>query len=148
VVTFFSEITAQVALCDADCRFFLFEDLFCRFPADLADATLQSPHSGLSCIRCDHLFQSTVRNGKGIIFQSMFSDLLFQKMFLCDMQFLILRIAGDLDQFHTVKKRTRDPLHIVCRCDKQNFGKIHRDLNIMIAESDILLRIKDFQKSR
>ena len=61
---------------------------------------------------------------------------------------LILRIAWNFHQLHTVKKRSRDSLYVIGRCNKQYFGKILRDLHIVIVELTVLLRIKDFQKCR
>ena len=67
-------------------------------------------------------------------------------MFLRDMFFLILRVAGDLDHFHTVQKRTGDFLHIIGCGNKQDLRKILGDLHIMIVESHVLFRIQYFQK--
>ena len=62
-------------------------------------------------------------------------------MLFRNMLFLIFRVARDLDQLHTIQKRSRNALHRIRRRDKQHLGEVDRDFHIVIAEFLILLRI-------
>ena len=59
---------------------------------------------------------------------------------------LIFRISRDFHQLHTVKKRSRDSLNIICSSNKQYLGKILGNLHIVIIELTVLLRIQNLQK--
>ena len=74
-------------------------------------------------------------------------QLLGQQMTHRNFCLFLLRIAGQLDNLHAVEQRTRNGIQCVRRCDKQHIGQVKRQLNIMIAESVVLLCIQHFEQS-
>src|SRR5687767_461300 len=52
------------------------------------------------------------------------------------------------DDFHAVAQRRRDWSKLVCRRNKENSRKIKRQIEIVIAESVVLLRVQDLKQGR
>ena len=67
-------------------------------------------------------------------------------MALCDLQFLLIRIRAKLDDLHTVEQGTRDGIGRVGRRDEHAAVQIERNLQIVVAELRILLRIEHFEQ--
>ena len=80
-----------------------FVNLSSCFSADFAYFTLQVTHTCFSGISADDLMHRLIGNCQLFRLQSIFSNLLAQQMFLCDMHLFVFRIAGYLDQFHTIQ---------------------------------------------
>ena len=100
--------------------FLLFQKLPRRFSADFTDPALQISHTGLSRIVVDDLLQCLIAEGKHLLRKAISLQLFRNKILLCDMELLVLCIAGYLDNLHTVKERSRDRRRIICRRDKEN----------------------------
>ena len=124
----------------------LFHDLSGCFAADLTDLTLQSPDTSFFCIEVDDLAKCTCLNGKSAPGYAIDLQLLRNQMFFGNVLFLILSIPGNLNDFHTVKKRPGDFLHVIGCCNKQNFRKILWYFDIMVIKMTVLLRVQYFQK--
>jgi len=67
-------------------------------------------------------------------------------MLLGDVHLFIFRIGTDLDDFHTVQKRPRNRLRIICRRNEQHLRKVDRQFNVMILEAAVLLGVQYFEK--
>ena len=115
------------------------------FPADLSDLSFQVTDTGFLGIAGDHSLQGFFFYGQLIIFQAVFLFLLRKKKLFCDMQLFVFRIAGYLDDLHTIQKRPRDIGSIISGSNKQYLRKIQRQLHIMIGKMRILLRIQHLQ---
>ncbi len=64
------------------------------------------------------------------------------------MIFLVFRVPGHMDHFHAVQQRRWDGLKTVGSGDEHHLGKIKGDLDVMVAELAILLRIQHLQQRR
>ena len=67
---------------------------------------------------------------------------------LGDVKLFLLHIAGDLDDLHPVAQRRRNCLHHIRRGDKHHFREVERNLEVVIAERKVLLRVEDLQERR
>lgn len=70
-----------------------------------------------------------------------------QQVQLADLYFFIFRIAGQLDNFHSVQQRRRDSFYRVSGYDPENMGKIEGEFDIVITEGVVLFRVQHFQQS-
>ena len=61
------------------------------------------------------------------------------------MSFLKSGVAGKVDGFHTVKKRRRNCVETVRCGNKQNLAQIYWNIDIVIGEGVILLRVEDLE---
>ncbi len=60
--------------------------------------------------------------------------------------FLSFRIARKFNHFHTIEQGTGNRFGSIGSSDEEYIGEIIRDLNIMVAETVVLLGIKHFQQ--
>ncbi len=67
-------------------------------------------------------------------------------MLAADVEFLIRRIAGKLDDLHAVQQRRRDGLQRIGRRDEEHIGKIVRQVEIVVGEGIVLLRVQNLQQ--
>ena len=65
-----------------------------------------------------------------------------------DFEFLALGITGKTQNLETILKRRRNRVQHVRSRDKENFGQIVFDVEVVILEHVILLRVKNFQQRR
>ena len=100
---FFAEILFQLVFIHIHRLTGSFVNLSGCFSADFAYFTLQVTHTCFSCIPADDLMHRLIGNCQLFRLQSIFFNLLAKQMFLCDMHLFVFRIAGYLDQFHTIQ---------------------------------------------
>ena len=117
-VSGFAEKIFKVFAFDCDLLLVIFHNFTCCFTTDLTDLTLQSTHTGLTGVECNDLAkcgwlnrQCSFRNT--IYFQLFRNQMLFRNVF-----FFIFGITGNFNDFHTVKKRSRNTVHIICGRNK------------------------------
>ena len=65
-----------------------------------------------------------------------------------DLQLFFLGVPGQLQHFHAVAECGRNRIEHVRRGDEQHFGQIERDIEIVIAERVVLLRIEHLEQRR
>ena len=78
----------------------------------------------------------------------MFLHLFFQKVVLRDREFLVFGVGFEVDRFHPVEQRRRDPRVVVCRRDEETVGEVDRHLDEVVAEAAVLLGVEHFEQSR
>ena len=143
---FFSKKIWQVLRSNCDFFLIFFHDQSRSFSADLTNGSLQISNSGFFCIIIDDLLKGCCLNRQLSLLDTILFHLFWNQMFFCNVLFLILCVACDLYQFHTVKKRSRDSLNIICSGNKQYLWEILWNFYIMIQKSAVLLRIKYLKK--
>ena len=74
-------------------------------------------------------------------------DLLLDQMALGDLDLLVLGIAFEPDDLHAVEQRLRQ-VERIGGGDEHHVRKIVVDLQIMVLELVVLLRVKDLEQSR
>ena len=62
--------------------------------------------------------------------------------------FFIFRVSAQRDDFHAIQQCRRDGIAHVGRENEHHFGKIKGQIQIMVAERAVLLRIQGFQQGR
>src|SRR5262249_44690488 len=65
-----------------------------------------------------------------------------------DLQLLSIAVTGQVDHFHAIAQRWWNRSQLARRTDEKYSRKIEREIEIMIRERVVLLRIKDFEQSR
>src|SRR3989338_5603357 len=63
-------------------------------------------------------------------------------------QLLLVGVTGKLDNLHAVRKGRRDGIEQIGRANKEHVGEIKRQIQVMITEGVVLLRIQHFQEGR
>ena len=109
------------------------------------DGALQVAHTRFLRISVDQAVQRGVRQ-LHTAFQARGSELLGQQVTLGDLELFHARIAGKLNNIHTVQQRTRNGIRSIGRGDKQHIAQVKRDIQIVILERDVLLRVQRFQQ--
>ncbi|SYL11126.1 Uncharacterised protein [Klebsiella pneumoniae] len=72
-------------------------------------------------------------------------NLLRQQVTLGNVEFLIFRITGQTDHFHTIQQRCRNIHGVGCR-DKHDVGQIVIHFQVVIVKRDILFRIQHLKQ--
>ena len=80
--------------------------------------------------------------------KTMLRKLLRHEIVLCDLILFLCKITAHIDHLHTVLKCRLDRLDIVCSSDEEHIRQIIVDIQIVIVECCILLRIKRFEQCR
>ena len=102
--------------------------------ACLCKLALQLTHAALPCIEGNHRTKGRLVDAQGVFPDAVRLLLLGQQVSRSDLHLFLVRIAGKLNDLHTVKQRTRNGVGRVGGRDEQNAAQIDRDLQIMIAE--------------
>src|SRR5262249_35098807 len=120
--------------------------LFGDLAAHGSDLTLQVPQPCFLGVEVDHGPNAFVRELDLTFFQPVLLDLLRNEMAFCNLEFFFFRVPAKLDDFHTVAKGRLDRIeHIACG-NEHHIRQIEWNSEIVISESNILLRIKNLQQ--
>jgi hypothetical protein len=65
-----------------------------------------------------------------------------------DLDFLLHRVTGDLDDLHAVAERRRNVEEIVRRADEEARREIERHIEVVIDELVVLRRVEDLEHGR
>ena len=106
----FSQIFEQILLCNCNTLFPGCKYFFCCFSANITDFSLQLTYSRFFCIVGCNLPDCIFAYFQLFFLQTIFLQLFWDQMLCRNVQLLILCVAGHLDHFHTVQKRTRNRL--------------------------------------
>ena len=118
-IFFFPQILVNILFCNGDSFFLCCQNLFCRFSAHISDLTLQLSDTGFFRVVACHLPDRMFAEGQLLRLQAVLVKLLRDQVLHCDVQLFILCITADLNDLHTVQKRSRNRLERVCSCNKQ-----------------------------
>ena len=73
-------------------------------------------------------------------------ELTRNQILLRDLRLLALRVARELDDFHSVEQRARDVLNEIGGRDEQHFAQVERYSEIVIGEVVVLRRIEHLEQ--
>ena len=128
---------------------FAFSDSPSLFAGDRSDLAFQVSHTGLSREAVDNLFQAFFGELNLFAkFQAVFSGLFGNQVAVRNVDFLFAGVAWQFDDLHAVAQRLRNRIHPVCRGDENHLGQIERNIQVVITERRILLRIKHCHQRR
>mgnify|MGYP007126720271 CR=1 FL=1 len=121
-----------------------------NFPGALAqdagDGALQIADAGLAGVAVDDAVEGALGEGD-LAGQTAGLELLGQQMLAGNVVFFHAGVAGQLDDVHAVAQRAGDGAEVVGRGDKEHMAQIERDIDEMIVEGAVLLRVQRFQQS-
>ena len=123
-------------------------DFFSHLTADCTDSTLQITNTGFSRIVVDYISDCRLGERQLSPANCMLLELLWHQIFLSNVQFLLLDIAGEFDNLHPVEERPWNSLDAICSSDKHRPGQIKGNLQIVVRERFILLRIEHLEQRR
>ena len=112
---------------------------------DRGDGPLQSAHAGLPGIAVNDLINCLRGNGDHSL-QTVVFELLGKQMPLGDVVLFHAGIAGQFNDIHTVIERPGNMGGIVGRGDEKNLAQIKGDVQIVVLERQVLLRVQHFQQ--
>src|SRR5215207_5514789 len=117
-----------------------------RHPAaDCRQLPFELANSGLTGIVAYQPHPGPRRDRDRFRTQAMGGYLLWQQVLPADLDLFLFAVARNLDDFHAVAQRTRHRGHAVRRGEKENMREVIRQVEKMIDEGPVLLRIEHFQ---
>src|SRR5262249_49523938 len=79
--------------------------------------------------------------------ETVLGNYLMDQMLPCDLDLLILGVAGDADDLQAIHERRRN-VERVCRRHEHHVGEIVVDLEIVVVEGMILLGVEHLEQGR
>ena len=119
-----------------------------RLAQHLGNGAFELAHARLARIPSDDGPQRPVRQAHLPAPEAVFRKLLGHQMAPGNAQLLLLRVAGEADELHTVQQRRGNLLGIVGRGQKQHLGQVKGELQVMVAERAVLFGVEHLQHGR
>ena len=119
-----------------------------QLPADRIDLALQVTHPRLARVALNQERQPRLRHLELRALQPIRLHRLRDQVALRNLQLLQLRVARQPDDFHAVLQRQRNVLRRVRRRDEQHPRQVIININVVIIERLVLLRIQHLQQRR
>ena len=138
----------QVLVADLDHAVGLIQQLDHRLAHQLAQLLLQLTHTGFPRITVDQRTQCAVADGQAVFCDAGFFQLFWPQVALGDGDFFFGDIARQANHFHTVQQRAWDRVQGVGGAHEQHFGQVQAQVQVMVEEFDVLLRVQGFQQCR
>src|SRR5665648_923939 len=115
--------------------------------ADGADLALQVTHAGFARVARDDLDDRLVAEGHLLRLEAVGVDLPRHQIVPGDVELLLDRVPGEEDDLHAVAQRSRDGFELVGRGDEQHLAEVERQVHVVVAEGDVLLRVEHLEQS-
>ena len=87
-------------------------------------------------------------NSTSLGVQAVGIELLGDDVLLGDQDLLFLAVPGELDHLHPVEQGGGDRLQHVRGGDEHDLGEVEVDVEVVVAERGVLLRVEDLQERR
>ena len=136
----------KVFLCKGDSLAIAGDQPHIRLPAEGAQLALQLADAALPRVIPDHGPDSSLADPELAARQAALRHLLGQQVPQGDLQLFLVGIAGEPDELHPVQQRGGNGLRGVGGGDEQHPGEVHRDLQIMVPEGNVLLPVQHLQQ--
>ena len=107
---------------------------------------LQLAHAGFAGVAFDHHTQGAVADAEAGLGHAGLFQLLGPQVAFGDGQFFLGDIAGQADHFHAVEQWAGDRVEGVGGTHKQHLGQVQAQVEVVVEEVDILLRVEGFQQ--
>ena len=141
-----SEVTPQVFECHRHVILLAEGDLGVYFPADSGYLPLQTAHTRFTRVVVDDVCHDLFLEPHLAGFESVVGEFFRNQMPFGNLLFLFLKIAGHLDQLHSVEQRPRNGLQAVGGGDEQHFAQVVINIQIVVVEGAVLFRIQHFEQ--
>ena len=116
--------------------------------AHRADLTLQVAQARLAGVLGDYLADGVVSEADVFRLEAVFLHLARYQVAAGDLQFLLLRVTGKVDDLHTVAQGRRHRVDLVGRGNEHDIGETERHVDVVVGERVVLLRVQHLQKRR
>src|SRR5581483_5130823 len=124
------------------------DDVPGNLAADAADLALEVAHAGLMGVLADQMAQRPGGEPQLPRLQTVLFQLLGHQELPADVQLLLFDVARQLDNLHAVAQRGDDRVEDVGGGDEQHLREVVVDLQVVIGECRVLLRVQHFQQRR
>ena len=121
-------------------------DLLRRHAGDLRDLLLQAADAGLVGVLVDDVREAGLVDLELVLLQAVLLQLLGDEIVLRDLQFLLGQVAGHVDHLHAVLQGRLDGGDAVRRGDEQDVRQVIVDVQVVVVEGAVLLRVQGFQQ--
>src|SRR6185312_9318745 len=115
--------------------------------ADLGDLALQIAHARLARVVAHDVEERRVRELQLVFLQAVALHLLRHEVAPADVHLLVLGVPGEADHLHAVEERSGN-VHAVGGADEHDLGEVEVDLEVVVVEGRVLLRIEDLEQRR
>ena len=117
-----------------------------RMTLAISRSRLRTPASRVYCSMT--VVSASSSNSDLLVGQPVLGDLLRHQVALGDLQLLLAGVAGDLEHLHAVQQRRRDGIQHVRRGDEDDVREIEVDLEVVVGEGVVLLRVQHLEQRR
>ena len=124
------------------------DDLARDLAADRRDLALEVADARLARVALDDRLDRVVLNDDVVGGEAGAFDRLRREEALGDLDLLLLGVAGELQHFHAVAQRLRNRVQHVGRADEHHVRQVVLDVEVVIEERVVLLRIEHFEQRR
>ena len=111
-------------------------------------AVLQVAHPGLAGVAVDDRGERRFGDRHLALAEPVTGEGLGEQVAAGDLQLLFEDVAGEADHLHAVQKRCRDGVELVGGADKQDVTEVEGDVQVVVAEAGVLLRVEDLEQGR
>src|SRR6266516_7655332 len=136
---------ASAVAVDLDALGPLFGDLAGGLAAEVGDPALEVPNAGLARVLADDGEERLVADCQLLVGQPVRLELLRYEVLARDPELLVFGVAREVDHVHAVEQRRRDRLELVRRADEEHLREVERQIEVVIAEVLVLLRIEHLE---
>src|ERR1700682_3947659 len=140
------QVRHQVAGLHRDFFSLAFGDAPGNLPGDVRDLALQAPNPGFMGVLADQHPQAGLGQLQVLVRQTVFPQLPRYQKLLGDMHLLVFRIAGKADDLHPIAQGRNDRVHDIRGRDEEDVREVIGDLQVMIREIPVLLRVEDLEQ--
>ena len=116
--------------------------------ADVADLALQVADAGFAGVLADDRDDGVVVEGEVLFRQAGCFSLLLEQVIPGDFELFDLGVAVQAQDFHAVLERRRDGVQHVGGGYEQDLREVVVDVEVVILEGRVLLRVEDFEQRR
>mmetsp|Transcript_10325 Transcript_10325/g.30663 ORF Transcript_10325/g.30663 Transcript_10325/m.30663 type:complete len:923 (+) Transcript_10325:165-2933(+) len=117
-----------------------------HLPGHLLEQLAELPHAGLARVLADHLVEGLVLEVDLVGADAALLLRLGDEVLLGDGHLLLVDVARDPHDLHAVQQRARDVADLVRRADEEGLRQVHGDVQVVVAEAAVLLRVQDLQQ--
>src|SRR5438105_4535633 len=124
------------------------DDLARDLAADRGNLALEVANARLARVALDDRLDRVVGDDDVVGGEAGTFDRLWREEALGDLDLLGFRVAGQLQHFHAVAQRLRDRVQHVGRADEHDVREVVLDVEIVVEERVVLLRVEHFEQRR
>ncbi len=143
-----AKVVGQVVLADDRRVLLAGGDLRRDASADAADLPLQVANARFGGVGLNNGLQGLVGEAKPPRLQAAFAQASRHQVSPGDLQLLQARVAGQVDDLHTVPQRRRHGVHVVGGADEHHARQIEWNAKIVVLEGAVLFGIEHFEQCR